>query len=219
MRREIEIYVDGLFEKAPSNGRTRELKEEILANSIDRYNDLIDAGIDENEACTSVVGNIGNVENLIFDYNLYNDKEAEERKKSAKITAISVMLYILSPIGIILSEAFGWVEEFAIVIFFVIVAIATGMLVYNNMSKIKKYDREDESIVEEIKEKKTARYQKNRVRKSISSAVWAIVISVYFILSFLTSAWYVTWVIFIIGYAVDQIISAFIELKEEKDYV
>ncbi|WP_027701146.1 permease prefix domain 1-containing protein [Metaclostridioides mangenotii] len=219
MRREIEIYVDGLFEKAPSNGRTRELKEEILANSIDRYNDLIDAGIDENEAYTSVIGNIGNVENLIFDYNLYNDKEAEERKKSAMITAISIMLYILSPIGIILSEAFGWVEEFAIVIFFVIVAIATGMLVYNNMSKIKKYDREDESIVEEIKEKKTVRYQKNRVRKAISSAVWAIVISAYFIISFLTSAWYVTWVIFIIGYAVDQIISAFIELKEEKDYV
>jgi uncharacterized membrane protein YkvA (DUF1232 family) len=219
MRREIKIYVDGLFEKAPSNGRTRELKEEILANSIDRYNDLIDAGIDENEAYTSVVGNIGNVENLIFDYNLYNDKEAEERKKSAMITAISIVLYILSPIGIILSEAFGWVEEFAIVIFFVIVAIATGMLVYNNMSKIKKYDREDESIVEEIKEKKTVRYQKNRVRKAISSAVWAIVISAYFIISFLTSAWYVTWVIFIIGYAVDQIISAFIELKEEKDYV
>ncbi|GAA0221070.1 permease prefix domain 1-containing protein [Metaclostridioides mangenotii] len=219
MRREIEMYVDGLFEKAPSNGRTRELKEEILANSIDRYNDLIDAGIDENEAYTSVVGNIGNVGNLIFDYNLYNDKEAEERKKSAMITAISIMLYILSPIGIILSEAFGWVEEFAIVIFFVIVAIATGMLVYNNMSKIKKYDREDESIVEEIKEKKTVRYQKNRVRKAISSAVWAIVISAYFIISFLTSAWYVTWVIFIIGYAVDQIISAFIELKEEKDYV
>ena len=219
MRREIEMYVDGLFEKAPSNGRTRELKEEILANSIDRYNDLIDAGIDENEAYTSVVGNIGNVENLIFDYNLYNDKEAEERKKSAMITAISIMLYILSPIGIILSEVFGWVEEFAIVIFFVIVAIATGMLVYNNMSKIKKYDREDESIVEEIKEKKTVRYQKNRVRKAISSAVWAIVISAYFIISFLTSAWYVTWVIFIIGYAVDQIISAFIELKEEKDYV
>jgi uncharacterized membrane protein YkvA (DUF1232 family) len=219
MRREIEIYVDGLFEKAPSNGRTRELKEEILANSIDRYNDLIDAGIDENEAYTSVVGNIGNVENLIFDYNLYNDKEAEERKKSAMITAISIVLYILSPIGIILSEAFGWVEEFAIVIFFVIVAIATGMLVYNNMSKIKKYDRVDESIVEEIKEKKTVRYQKNRVRKAISSAVWAIVISAYFIISFLTSAWYVTWVIFIIGYAVDQIISAFIELKEEKDYV
>jgi uncharacterized membrane protein YkvA (DUF1232 family) len=219
MRRKIEIYVDGLFEKAPSNGRTRELKEEILANSIDRYNDLIDAGIDENEAYTSVVGNIGNVENLIFDYNLYNDKEAEERKKSAMITAISIMLYILSPIGIILSEVFGWVEEFAIVIFFVIVAIATGMLVYNNMSKIKKYDREDESIVEEIKEKKTVRYQKNRVRKAISSAVWAIVISAYFIISFLTSAWYVTWVIFIIGYAVDQIISAFIELKEEKDYV
>jgi len=219
MRREIEMYVDGLFEKAPSNGRTRELKEEILANSIDRYNDLIDAGIDENEAYTSVVGNIGNVENLIFDYNLYNDKEAEERKKSAMITAISIMLYILSPIGIILSEVFGWVEEFAIVIFFVIVAIATGMLVYNSMSKIKKYDREDESIVEEIKEKKTVRYQKNRVRKAISSAVWAIVISAYFIISFLTSAWYVTWVIFIIGYAVDQIISAFIELKEEKDYV
>ncbi|WP_024621714.1 permease prefix domain 1-containing protein [Metaclostridioides mangenotii] len=219
MRREIEIYVDGLFEKAPSNGRTRELKEEILANSIDRYNDLIDAGIDKNEAYTSVVGNIGNVENLIFDYNLYNDKEAEERKKSAKITAISVMLYILSPVGIILSDAFGWVEEFAIVIFFVIVAIATGMLVYNNMSKIKKYDREDESIVEEIKEKKTVRYQKNRVRKATSSAVWAIVISAYFIISFLTNAWYVTWVVFIIGYAVDQIISAFIELKEEKDYV
>ncbi|WP_304340953.1 permease prefix domain 1-containing protein [Metaclostridioides mangenotii] len=219
MRREIEIYVDGLFEKAPSNGRTRELKEEILANSIDRYNDLIDAGIDENEAYTSVVGNIGNVENLIFDYNLYNDKEAEERKRSAKITAISVMLYILSPVGIILSDAFGWVEEFAVVIFFVIVAIATGMLVYNNMSKIKKYDREDESIVEEIKEKKTVRYQKNRVRKATSSAVWAIAISAYFIISFLTNAWYVTWVIFIIGYAVDQIISAFIELKEEKDYV
>lgn len=219
MRREIEIYVENLFEKAPSNSRTRELKEEILSNSLDRYNDLIDAGIDEDDAYDSVVGNIGNVEDLIVDYNDYSHNEAEERKKTAKITAIAVVLYILSPVGVILCEALNFVEEIGVLMLFAMVAIATGMLVYNNMSKIKKYDREDESIVEQLKEKKSVSYQKSRVKKTITSAVWSIIISVYFILSFSTGSWHITWVVFIIGYAVDELINAFIDLKEEKEHV
>lgn len=216
MRNEIELYVEELFKNAPRNTRTRELKEEILSNSLDRYNDLVSAGIDEDDAYDSVIGNIGSVNELIVDYNVYDEKEHEERKKSAKVTAIAVVLYILSPLMVIICDEFDLNEVVGISFLFIFIAIATGMLVYNNMSKIKKYDKEDDSIVEEIIEKKTGSYNKKKIKRSISSAVWAVAISMYFIVSFWSMAWNVSWVIFIIGYAVNQIIEAMMDLKEER---
>lgn len=43
-------------------------------------------------------------------------------------------------------------------------------------------------------------------RSAWNSAMWLIITSLYFILSFATGAWYITWIIFIIGAAITPIV-------------
>ena len=51
---------------------------------------------------------------------------------------------------------------------------------------------------------------KSELGKSISSLIWAIGLAVYLILSFLTGAWHITWVIFPILGAVNALFCAMI---------
>lgn len=44
MNEKLRAYVEELFKNAPKTKQTVEIKEEILQNTIDRYNDLIKEG-------------------------------------------------------------------------------------------------------------------------------------------------------------------------------
>ncbi|MDR0880288.1 MAG: permease prefix domain 1-containing protein [Clostridioides sp.] len=58
MRSEIKAYVEELFLGSPKDAKVFELKEELLSNSYERYDDLVKAGISEEEAYRVVVANI-----------------------------------------------------------------------------------------------------------------------------------------------------------------
>ena len=48
----------------------------------------------------------------------------------------------------------------------------------------------------------------------MNSLIWAIGLAVYFIISFATMAWYVTWVIFPIIAAIQGLVRAILDLVE-----
>ncbi len=51
--------------------------------------------------------------------------------------------------------------------------------------------------------------QKNgTVFGAITSAIWALTVLVYILVSFATGAWYITWVIFLIAVAIVNIVKA-----------
>ena len=52
------------------------------------------------------------------------------------------------------------------------------------------------------------------LRKSLDSMIWVIGLAVYFILSFITGAWYITWLIFPLTGAVKGLVRAILDLKE-----
>ena len=72
----------------------------------------------------------------------------------------------------------------------------------------------DGTIMEEFKEWKASQDEKKKARKSINSAMWAVIVVLYFLISFSTGAWYITWVIFLVGVAVENIIKAIFDLRE-----
>ena len=59
--------------------------------------------------------------------------------------------------------------------------------------------------------------QETEIVKSIEGIIDAICVAVYFIVSFITMAWHITWVIFIINGLLCQVVKLFFMLKEEKD--
>lgn len=65
MYEKLQVKIDGLFENSPKNNRARELKEELMANLIDKYNDLIEKGKEEDEAVSLAVASIGDVDEVI----------------------------------------------------------------------------------------------------------------------------------------------------------
>ncbi|MDF2505978.1 permease prefix domain 1-containing protein [Clostridium sp.] len=210
--------LDELFENAPETNRARELKEELLANLIDKYNDLIASGKAEEEAFNIAMSSIGDVDELIrglkekdvFDY----AEIQKARKKSALILSVSIGLYIMSVVILILfSEVLQIDENISVCIMLTIDAVATCLIIYNAVSR-PKYLKADDTIVEEFKEWKSANNKEREILKSIKSILWMIVVVLYFILSFQFGSWAYSWVIFIIGAAVERIITLAFQLRK-----
>lgn len=217
MKERLRDCIDILFEDAPETANTFELKEEIYLNLLDKYNDLIEAGRSEEAAYNIAVSSIGDVRELIDSLKNKNitgsaEKIEEEKQKaktrSALFVAIAVMLYILCLVPLFILQ-----NESGLIFMFVFIASATGLLIFDNMTK-SKYIKADDSIVEEFKEWKSKNKGKNNVIKAISAALWSITTAIYLIISVLTMAWHITWIIFLIAGSIEAIIKAIFELKE-----
>ena len=208
----IKEYVQELFENSPQNRKTEEFKEELLANLLDKYYDLLQSNVDDEIAYNKVISSIGNIDNLFEKDPLEMTKESWNKKKSAKITAIAVMMYILCPVSVIVFESIGF-EVLGIVIMFLLIAGATGLIIYNNMTK-PQYMKQDDTLVEDFREWQSTTNKSRRVGKSIEGAMWSIITALYLLISFTTDAWHITWIMFIIGGAIEKIIRAYFEYKE-----
>ena len=63
-------------------------------------------------------------------------------------------------------------------------------------------------------ENPTAVRRNSSLKKGINSMIWAVGLALYFIISFATNAWYVTWVIFLIAAAARGLVKAILDLME-----
>ena len=65
MEDKLRRYVDGLFEEATPSRKTVELKEEMIQNLEDKYNDLLKDGKTPEAAFNIVIAGIGDVSALL----------------------------------------------------------------------------------------------------------------------------------------------------------
>ena len=210
----LREYIEDLFAAAPESVRAVEVKEEFIQNLTEKYNDLLSEGKSEEAAYNIAVSSVGDVSGLIRElqglpeqYTALAEENQQLRKRSALLTAIAVGLYIISPIPVIIL----FNHRLGVVMLFVIVAIATGLLIINNMTKSSAVYAQ-ETMVDEFQEWRGQKSKSNQVYKSISSAVGTLGLIAYFLVSFETGAWYITWVIFPIIGAVNGIIKAIFDL-------
>lgn len=132
-------------------------------------------------------------EETASDYSHADSGGAEKKRRlSAILLAISIMLYIMCVIPPIAIQD----NVIGPIVMFVMIAAATGLIIYRSIAFSKPEQRQS-----------TAVYEKNNdpVRKAIACCVWAADIAAYFIVSFATGAWYITWLIFPIGGAAGTI--------------
>lgn len=213
MNKLLYEHIDKLFEGAPDTKQTNEIKEEILQNTLDRYNDLISEGKTEEEAYRIAVAGIGDITHLIEsvavpDTNAgYTREQIEKNRKSRSILlSVAVALYIMCIIPpIIFEETY---ENLGVVLMFVIAAIATGIIIYRAGTKLNYSEEAYQSTEPENCKTKAEK----SILRAINGVICAIMLIVYFAVSFLTGAWYITWVIFLIGTAVMNIVKAIFDL-------
>lgn len=209
----IRNYVEELFKDAANTKKARELKEELLLDLNEKYSDLIKEGKKETEAYKEVISGIGDIDELINMHKYEVDYE-DLRRKNALVVSICVGLYILSVVAaIVLDEIVNADDAITGISFFVICGLSTCILIYHNMTK-PNYLKKNDTMVEEFKEWKNNRNKNDEIRKSVVSIMWSMIVILYFIISFTTYAWYITWVLFIIGSLVNQIINLIFRIKE-----
>ena len=209
MNEKLRCYIDDLFANAPSTVRAVELKEELFQNLTDKYNDLIAEGKSEEAAYNIAIASIGDVDSLISGLSGTKSVETQASKKRSGIfVSIAIALYILSPVPVI------WIQnEAGVVLLFLFVAVATALLIYNGVTR-EKYVKTDDTMVEDFKEWKHQGRQKNKAAEAIIGSFWLIAVCVYIVVSFMTGAWHITWIIFLIAAAIASMIRGLFMLKQ-----
>ncbi len=209
MNQRIEAHVNALFTNRPNASQVSDIKEELLSNLNDKFDDLILSGKSEDEAFALVISGIGDIDNLLKDLGESPDYQPLEIEKNQQkrgvFISIGIALYVLSIVPIILFEQMGN-SALGVVSMFVVCAAATGFVVFGNSIGKTKYSKTDNSFVEEYKEKVAVDSDRKKLRNAITSSMWPLLVVVYLAFSFITNWWYVSWVIFIIGACVQQII-------------
>ena len=222
MENKLRAYMDHLFRDVKPTRKSVELKEEILQNLVDKYHDMIAEGRTPEAAYNIAVASIGDMDELLAGLHgapssesLPATKEALDngRRKSAVLISVAVMMYIMSVLPPILLSDTVFENKLAPALMFIMIAVATALLIYNNLTK-PRYQRTDDSIVEEFKEWQEQTDSSRRAMRALSSALWAVIVVIYIVVSFWTMAWHITWVIFLIGVAVEGILKAIFELKK-----
>lgn len=229
MQEKIRQEIKERFGDAPKTRRMLDLKEEIIANAIEKYEDMTAAGYSPQDAYEVVLHSIGNVEELFEEEQEegqggHSRSSLEKRKKKAKLTAVSVGIYI---IALIVFLCFAMLEEagysigngkielgfVGLIIMFLISIPPTVILVYSAMLNPSE-DKEEKSFVRAYKEKEEeTNMQKSRLALA-SSILWTAIVAAYITISFRTGAWEVTWVIFLIGSCLEGALRLFFNTKQ-----
>ena len=131
----------------------------------------------------------------------------DNKKKRAIIISIAVFLYFTALIWIVVSEvAFNLNEGFMVGGFFLICAIATCLLIYQGIVL-------STTITKKRKEKSNDEKKMDGIVELVS-IIFAII---YLLVSFLTGAWHITWIIWLVFAAVQAIIKIFFGMKGDND--
>lgn len=215
MRDKLITYVDYLFAGAHETQENRDLKNEVLQNTLERYDDLVSSGKAPGAAYNLAISGIGDVSEMldkgefitqntgVADMDLPHADDRNENKKTASklMLAISIILYICCVIPVIIIQ-----NEAGVCLMFLMIALATALIIFRpDSSRDKsKPTYSDNSLSSE-----------QRLRKSIKGAVYSLFTAIYFIVSFIFGAWHITWVIFLIAASVSKLIIAIIDLYRE----
>ena len=201
MREQLIQYVSLLFAGAENCEDTR---QEILQNTLDRYDDLIAEGKPEEAAYRLAIIGIGDINEILGQKDAVlpavTVAEAQTETDTAfkkLLRAIAVGLYILCPLPLIVLSELG-MDTFGLCGLLCFVAVATVLIILGAKKTDGSHKKEDDDE------------PKSELGKSVSGLIWAIGLAVYLIISFLTMAWHVTWVIFPILGAVNALACALI---------
>jgi hypothetical protein len=221
MEDKLRRYVDGLFARTAPTKKAVELKEEMLQNLHDKYSDLISEGKTPEAAYNIAIAGIGDVSGLLAELEAeatepYDMTEYEAaRNKSAMLTAIAVMAIILSTLPLVILSIIGarYAVQIGIPVMFLTIAGAVGILIYNNMTKPRRYGSTD-TMVDQFRQWQSGAEVRNSLRRAISTALWSLLVALYFVISFWSHAWHLSWIIFILGAAIEALINIFFTLKK-----
>lgn len=130
----------------------------------------------------------------------------DNKKKRAMIITSAIFLYFLALIWIMISEVtFNLNEGIMISGFFLLCGIATCMLIYQGIV-----------LATTITKKKKEKTKREKLMDGVIEITSIIFTIIYLLVSFLTGAWHLTWIIWLVYAAVEAIIKIIFNSKGEE---
>lgn len=209
MRDQLIQYVRLLFAGTPDS---YDMQQEILQNTLDRYDDLIAQGKAPEAAYRLAISGIGDINEIVGNVQTQpssapapvreQQEDPQDISKKKLMRAISIALYICCVIPVLVLGDVGN-GVLGVCLMFVIIAAATVLMVMSSASKENPEEKEDDE-------------PKTELGKAVKS-IWGIAtLGIYLVISFWSGAWFITWLIFPIMGAVQGLVKAIIDLKEAK---
>lgn len=211
MKEQLIKYVELLF---AGNNDAEDMKQEILQNTLDKYDDYIAQGKSAEAAYRLAISGIGDISEILGSSTEgvsssattapatdYRGRPVTPLWKKI-LRAFAVFLFIVSLIPLIVlsevgSATVGFVGTIAIVAVGVLLLIIAGG---NDHTEKEEEKHEDNS-------------PDGQLKKAISSAITVVGLIAYFGISFESGAWHITWLIFPIMGSVQGLINAILDLK------
>ncbi len=150
----IKSYLEAMFASMPNTPEVRKAKDELLQMMEDKYNEMIEDGVNENTAVGTVISEFGNLDELAEDLGLQKEvKESHDREESRPrhflrmdeietflgvvrvnglLIGVGVLLCITSVTWPVISELFSksrFAEGLGISGMFVSIAVAVALFI------------------------------------------------------------------------------------------
>lgn len=204
-----------------------DIRQEILQNTLDRYDDLIAQGKSPEVAYRQAISGIGDINEILSQEQTFAcpprstqprqepEQEPEQEPDSSvkkMMRILSIALFILCPVPVLLFDEFGF-DNLGVCCTLAIAAVATALLLLGKKDAPGNADGQEST---EYTHSRAAVSPATRetLHKGVKKLIWAIGLAAYFIVSFATGAWYITWVIFPIIGAVQSLAVACMDLME-----
>lgn len=220
MRNKLICYVNSIFEGIPNTPEVQELREEILQNTLDRYDEECARGVSETVAYNVAVMSIGDTDELLAAYR----KPKKEKKSSRRVcVAIAIALYILCVVPPAVADEMGWPEALGVSLMFLMIAAATALIILSGGRE--KPAASKASAPQGVPVQPAAQpVQAASVQEERSSAVkilrgvltplyWLAAVGLFLAAGF-AGYWYVAWVIFIAAGAVGDVITGIVYMAK-----
>ena len=213
MRDKLVEYVNLLFAGADAE----EIRQEILQNTLDRYDDLVAQGKSPEAAYRLAISGIGDISEILGSAPAEADPIPAPAKSSEPeyrdipawkkiLRAVAVGLYIISIIPLIVLSEMG-MDVIGLCGTLSIIAVATVAIIGSGGKE--KAPKQDES---------QPLTPQQELRQAIRKAISTVGLVLYIVISFTTGAWHITWLVFPIIAAVNGIVRACLDLKEAAEY-
>ena len=127
------------------------------------------------------------------------------------------MMYIISVLPLVVLGELGYyhADVIGLTFLFIMAAGATGLLIYKSMTK-PHYIKDVDEVVEDFVEWQNESKEHKNMRRAISTALWSLIFVIYFVVSFVTMWWHITWIVFIAGCGIEALIELFLSRVHNK---
>lgn len=221
LKEEMYTNLCDKYDDLLKDGKSESAAYHIAISRVGDVSEIIESIKEEynSSSFSSFENDKENKEEIHFSSTRRYSPEDEEKIKRYKIrsgimVSIAVMLYIICWVPlVVLSELFNdsFMEICGLVAMMAIIAVATALLIINGYLKPDCMQSQGEMCADEVYTENKKR-RKNPVLKAIKSVLWTMTVVLYMIISFTTMAWHLTWLIFLISSAIDNIIDAIFDI-------